>query len=131
MKEQEHANGKRLQDAWSPYTKEQIKAALPYIWDRNDWPVPTATMNPHFDKVVMVSEPRTQDALCVLIDVAAAVEKLGDKDRAVLRMKFYEGLTTREAAEQLGVSTGVLSRRVWDAVDRVHAKLSESAYRAH
>lgn len=132
MKEQEAHNGRRLQDEWSPYTKEQVKAALPYIWDREDWPTEQAVIDPrHGGTVGVRGNSRVGDAVSVLLDVSAAVEKLSAPDQQLLRLRYRDGFSTREIAEQLGTATGAVSRRLWDAVDRVHARLSESAYRTH
>lgn len=132
MKEQEARNGVRLQDEWSPYTKDQVKAALPYIWDREDWPTEQAVIDPRHGGVVgHNADSRVGDALSVLIDVSAAVDRLSVSDQRLLRLRYRDGYSTREIAEQLGTATGAVSRRMWDAVDRTHARLSESAYRAH
>lgn len=128
MREQEAHNGARLQDEWSPYTKDQVKAALPYVWDREEWPTEQAVVDPRHGGVVRVNGS-VGDALMVLFDVSSAVEKLSDNDVSLLRARYRDGYTTREIAEHLGVDTGAVSRRLWDAVDKVHAKLAESAYR--
>ena len=79
----------------------------------------------------MRGNSRVGDAVSVLLDVSAAVEKLSAPDQQLLRLRYRDGFSTREIAEELGAATGAVSRRLWDAVDRVHARLSESAYRTH
>lgn len=129
MREQEHRNGRRLQDEWAQYTKDQIKAALPYVWDREDWPSETAVVDPRHGGVVNMGDPRSSDALSMLIDIAAAVQRLGERDEAYLRGKYRDGYTTRELGAMHGMTPDAMSRRLWDAVDRVHARLAEQAYR--
>lgn len=131
MREQEQHNGKRLQDDWSPYTKEQVKAVLPYVWDREEWPMQQATVDPRHGGVVHTGDTRGGEALSMLIDVAAAVARLSEKDKAYLRGKFRDGYSTRELGEMHGLSPESMSRRLWDAVDKTHARLAESAYRSH
>ena len=128
---QEAHNGRRLQDEWAPYTKEQIKAALPYVWDYQDYPIGQATVDPRHGGTVASPDPRAEDALCILIDVSRALGTLKDRDQWILRARFRDGLATREIAQELGMSPSVVSRRVWDAVDRIHLRLGESVYRAH
>lgn len=131
MREQEAHNGRRLQDEWSPYTKEQIKAALPFLWDRSEWPVEQASVDPRHEGVLSRGEPRVHDALAVLCDVGAAVNSLPKKYQRLLFLRYRMSLTTREIAEHDQLSTGEVSRRLWDAVEKVHARLSEYAYRSH
>lgn len=130
MKAQEARNGRRLRDEWSPYSKEQVKAALPYVWDREGWPTGQAVEDPRHGGMVSPGSDKVQDALCVLIDVSTAVSQVPQRDQDYLRARYRDGLPTREAAELFGVAPSDMSRRIWDAVDRVHARLSASAYRA-
>lgn len=128
---QEAHNGRRLQDEWAPYTKEQIKACLPYVWDYEDYPIGQAVVDPRHGGTVAGPDPRAEDALCMLIDVRGAVESLRDRDQRILRAKFRDARPTKEIAQELGLAPSVVSRRVWDAVDRIHLRLGESVYRSH
>lgn len=59
--------------------------------------------------------------------VARALKELREGDRELLRMLFYEGLTTAEAAERLGVTSGALRVRKHRALKRLEAVLERQA----
>lgn len=57
--------------------------------------------------------------------VVRALGRLEDGDRDLLRMLFYEELTTAEAARRLGISRGALRVRKHRALKRLAAALQE------
>ena len=77
------------------------------------------------------STPR--DPLALLIteerrsQVRAALATLGDDDRALLAMLYYEGLDSDEAAERLGVSQPTVRVRKHRALRRLAQSLGELA----
>lgn len=73
----------------------------------------------------------TPDALGTLVTrerrlaVAQALERLTERDRTLLRMLFYEDLTTAEAARRLRITRGAVRVRKHRALKRLAALLVE------
>jgi RNA polymerase sigma-B factor len=55
-------------------------------------------------------EERSQDAAEARVILGPAVRRLGDRDRYVIRLRFFEGLTQQEIGDQLGVTQTQVSR---------------------
>lgn len=58
--------------------------------------------------------------------VLKALSNLRARDREVLQLRFWDGLTEDEAAEVLGTTSEAVRRRVASAGDRLLARLSRS-----
>lgn len=59
--------------------------------------------------------------------IRAAVQTLGDKDREVLILLYWDGLSHAEAAAVLGCSVNAVALRVKKAKTRLQSKLSPTA----
>lgn len=58
--------------------------------------------------------------------VARAMRELPEREREVLRMRFYGGLSQRETAEKLGISQMSVSRAERGALEKMRRKYSDS-----
>jgi RNA polymerase sigma-B factor len=68
---------------------------------------------------------RTEQRLLLRLGFAA----LAPREREILRLRFFEGLTQREIAERIGVSQMHVSRLIRRSVDGLRAALDQSAER--
>ena len=55
------------------------------------------------------------------------VQRLGERDRAILEMRFYEGLTQREIAGRIGVTQMQVSRLLTRILSQIRAEVGEVA----
>jgi RNA polymerase sigma-70 factor (ECF subfamily) len=58
--------------------------------------------------------------------ILTAVDSLDDLSRDVLRLFYFEGLSTEQMAEQLGVPHGTVRRRLNTARQRLRERMTES-----
>ena len=58
--------------------------------------------------------------------IEAAIEKLSPRERDVIRLRFFEGLSQAEVGRRLGISQMHVSRLQHRALDKLRAILSES-----
>lgn len=59
------------------------------------------------------------------MDLYAALERLPDPARDMVKLKYFDGLTIREIGEQLGVPEGTVSSTLSRAVKRLRQELKE------
>lgn len=57
------------------------------------------------------------------IDIDDAVEKLDDRERKILMMRFYEGKTQMEVSKEIGISQAQVSRLEKAAIAAIHKKV--------
>lgn len=57
------------------------------------------------------------------IDVDDAVSKLGERERKILMMRFYEGKTQMEVSKEIGISQAQVSRLEKTAIAAIHNKV--------
>lgn len=81
--------------------------------------VPTELLDLDGAAVWSSSESTHDDAIVV----RAALERLNEPDREVLRLAYWEGLTSEEMAPLLGCSSGAVRKRLERARDRLAALL--------
>jgi RNA polymerase sigma factor (sigma-70 family) len=60
-----------------------------------------------------------------LIAVRDALATLAPRQRAVLVLRYYEGLSEREIAAQLGIATGTVKSQARDGLARLRAALPD------
>ncbi len=58
------------------------------------------------------------------IDVDEAVEKLDERERKILMMRFYEGKTQMEVSKEIGISQAQVSRLEKAAIAAIHKKVT-------
>lgn len=59
------------------------------------------------------------------IDVDEAIEKLGERERKILMMRFYEGKTQMEVSKEIGISQAQVSRLEKNAISAIHKKVAD------
>ncbi len=78
---------------------------------------PSGEAAPSPEAVLLAEERR--------VELAAALERLADRDREVLTCRFFLDLSERETAAALGVRPGTVKSRVSRALERLRAEVGE------
>lgn len=126
VKETEAVEGHRLQDANARYSKRQIEAVLPYIWDTEAWPQSEPRVDPRNGRVISdLNTERIGEATAMLIDVSGCVSRLSEPDQEFLRLRFRDDLAVKDLAERYQVEPDTITRRKWQLVDKLHIMLGE------
>lgn len=73
------------------------------------------------DDVDSVSLPPALDTIWEVFEVRAAIDRLSDEERQVIKMSHFEGLTHVEIAEQMDIPIGTVKSRS----HRAHQRLLE------
>ncbi|MBW3667123.1 MAG: RNA polymerase sigma factor [Actinobacteria bacterium] len=73
------------------------------------------------DSVDRVELPPSLDTIWEVFEVRAALERLPDQEREVIRLSHFEGLTHTQIAEHLGIPVGTVKSRS----HRAHQRLLE------
>jgi RNA polymerase sigma-70 factor (ECF subfamily) len=60
-----------------------------------------------------------------------ALERLGERDREVLLLRYLEGLSTRETAAVLGITEGAVKVRHLRALERLRGLLGDDFAEGH
>ncbi len=67
--------------------------------------------NEHAQRQLDVPVPPPDSALCDLLSLRAVLGTLGERDSALIRLRYFDGLTQSKTAEKLGMSQVQVSRR--------------------
>jgi RNA polymerase sigma factor (sigma-70 family) len=67
---------------------------------------------------------RTREALTRDLGRAPTVDELAPREREILRLRFFEGLTQREIADEVGISQMHVSRLIRRSVDALRDTIS-------
>jgi RNA polymerase sigma-B factor len=57
------------------------------------------------------------------LTLASGIQRLPARDRAILHLRFFEGLTQSEIAERVGISQMHVSRLIRNSLDRMRREL--------
>lgn len=68
-------------------------------------------------------EGSTDENALTRIDIDEAVERLSDRERKILMMRFYEGKTQMEVSREIGISQAQVSRLEKTAIKSIHHKV--------
>jgi len=64
------------------------------------------------------------------ITLATGIQRLPSRERTILHLRFFEGLTQSEIAERVGISQMHVSRLIRNSLDRMRRELEAGAERA-
>ena len=68
-----------------------------------------------------LSDEKDQDTLWVEeISIREALQKLNEREKRILSMRFFEGKTQMEVAEEIGISQAQVSRLEKAAINHMH-----------
>lgn len=67
--------------------------------------------NEHAQRQLDVPVPPPDSALCDLLSLRAVLDTLNARDSALIRLRYFDGLTQSKTAERLGMSQVQVSRR--------------------
>jgi RNA polymerase sigma-70 factor (ECF subfamily) len=101
--------------AWASSRKRRLRAALRTRWMGNEARVVEARGEERLDRRRRAGRVR------------AALERLSPRQRQILELVFYHGLTVREAGEALGVSAGTASLHYARGKQRLSSLMVERA----
>ena len=59
------------------------------------------------------------------LTLASGIQRLPSRERAILHLRFFEGLTQSEIAERVGISQMHVSRLIRNSLDRIRRELEE------
>lgn len=118
VKEQENRTGGPLELS-AAYSVEQIERALPYIFET----IPDTVIAEHYGRPVDPIPAEFNRAHAVLIDVRGAYDELPPEQRAVLSLRFRDGLTYADIGALAGVTDRGARRRVSRALVRLQDAL--------
>ena len=76
---------------------------------------------------VSVGIPDPSDALVRTLHIKAALDRLSEAHRCVLRECYFNGSTLTEAAETLGIPVGTVKSRLFSALRKLRDLLAEPA----
>ena len=57
------------------------------------------------------------------IALSEAIDKLGERERHILTLRFYDGKTQMEVAEEIGISQAQVSRLEKGAIERIKKQI--------
>jgi RNA polymerase sporulation-specific sigma factor len=79
------------------------------------------------DSVYVIDQLRDQDvsdeAWIENIALKEALERLGERERDIIKMRFYRGKTQMEIAEEIGISQAQVSRLEKSAIEHIREKM--------
>lgn len=103
------------------YTPGAIRAALELIWDSEAWSNPPAPV----DQIRAMSRDVSEGGnyITTLADVSRAVALLPLREQALLRARYYEGLTAAEIADRMDATVSSVDSRIGRIVRRVQRHL--------
>lgn len=108
---------RRIRDNPEPYVRRVLVNENISRWRRRRWREHSTDELPE----VLSHGPDAAD----LIAVRAALATLAPRQRAVLVLRYYEGLSEAEIAEQMSISPGTVKSQARDGLARLRAVLPE------
>ena len=72
----------------------------------------------------IADEKSTDDSLSESVALRAALEKLGDRERKILYLRYYEGKTQTEISSEVGLSQAQVSRLEKNALKEIREMIS-------
>ena len=69
-------------------------------------------------------EKNTDEAWTERVALTEAIEKLGEREKRILFLRYYEGKTQTEISEEIGISQAQVSRLEKTAIQIVREKIS-------
>lgn len=115
-KEEQQVTGRvklRERDDSLPWSVEAVKALLPIMWSREDWPQPVVGTRDGPDP------DRVTDVLAMLIDLSAVVNGLTKREQACLYYRYSEECTSAEVADMMGLTEAVVAKATQRATQKV------------
>jgi RNA polymerase sigma-B factor len=64
------------------------------------------------------------------ITLASGIQRLPSRERAILHLRFFEGLTQSEIADRVGISQMHVSRLIRNSLDRMRRELEDGEGRS-
>ena len=79
-----------------------------------------------FDPLESIGEEEPQYEIAEgWVSVAPGLRSLDDREKAILRLRFFDGLTQSQIAQRVGISQMHVSRLIRRALDKVRAEIAE------
>lgn len=107
--------------------KEDIASALTAIVEPVSLFEPVYSDSSSSDSIYVMDQIRDEDSSderwLEEIALSEAMKKLNERERNILRMRFFQGRTQMEIAEEIGISQAQVSRLEKGALDRIRRQL--------
>lgn len=110
---------RRIRDDPEPYVRRVLANESVSRWRRRRWRERSADELPE----VLAHVPDHAE----LLTLRAALADLAPRQRAVLVLRYYEGLTEAEIAATLGIAAGTVKSQARDGLRRLRNVLGEEA----
>jgi RNA polymerase sigma-70 factor (sigma-E family) len=108
---------RRIRDDPEAYVRRVMVNENISRWRRRRWREQSADVLPE----LLVPDPDHAE----LIAVRDALATLAPRQRTVLVLRYYEGLSEREIASELGIATGTVKSQARDALARLRQALPD------
>jgi RNA polymerase sigma-70 factor (sigma-E family) len=108
---------RRIADNPEPYVRRVLVNENISRWRRRRWRERPTGEVPE----LLAHDPDVAD----LVAVRSALASLAPRQRAVLVLRYYDGLTEAEIADQLGIAPGTVKSQARDGLARLRAALPD------
>lgn len=106
-------------------TREEVVGAMDAVMDPVSLYEPIYTDNgDSFCSMDQIGDPRnTDESWLEQIAINEAIEHLGDREKHILHLRFYEGKTQMQVAKEVGISQAQVSRLEKNAINQIKKSL--------
>ena len=118
---------KRVNESGEEHTKEEIVNALEAIMEPMSLFEPVYNDGSSSDALYVMDqlkdEKNTDETWLEDISIKEAIKRLGERERAIINMRFFNGKTQMEIAEEIGISQAQVSRLEKGALAKIKKHL--------
>ncbi len=118
---------KRVNESGEEHTKEEIVNALEAIMEPISLFEPVYNDGSSSDSLYVMDqvkdEKNTDEMWLEDIAIKEALKKLGERERAIINMRFFNGKTQMEIADEIGISQAQVSRLEKGALAKIKKQL--------
>jgi RNA polymerase sigma factor (sigma-70 family) len=125
MKEQAYKNGEHkltVKNTNRSYTFNQVKNAIPYIWEYKDIITSTPMINPQTDRLVGDLQ-QSESILDLMLELETVVSKLSEVEQLIVEYRFREGKSFIEIGKLLNISKDSARMKVNRLINKIQKNI--------